>query len=331
LAVPKVSRAAALAALLDSPEIELLVEELDAVRWTGRPGNPTRALLGACLIKALYALPTWTRTAALIAEHEALQRALGAVPSVYACYRFAAKLRRYRDLLDACLKRLVRRLAETKPEFGIDLAIDASDLPAYANGQRYVSKGGRERAPEEYSDQDASWGHRSAISTRKGGGFYGYRLHLAICTRTELPVAWRVETARANESTFAAPLVEQARGLGLDAETCAMDKGYDSGPVYDDLEAQGCSPVVPLRRTTGVRRGDHLLPYDGPPTRLHPRIDRDSDRWRSLYKRRGAVERAFGRLKHEWGLRPLRVRGLDRVSLHLDLTILAQLACALSR
>jgi hypothetical protein len=43
------------------------------------------------------------------------------------------------------------------------------------------------------------------------------------------------------------------------------------------------------------------------------------------------VEREFGRLEHDWALAPLRVRGLDRVKLHADLTILAKLACALSR
>ena len=41
--------------------------------------------------------------------------------------------------------------------------------------------------------------------------------------------------------------------------------------------------------------------------------------------------RVFGRLKDDWALAPLRVRGLDRVRLHADLTILAKLACALSR
>jgi hypothetical protein len=46
---------------------------------------------------------------------------------------------------------------------------------------------------------------------------------------------------------------------------------------------------------------------------------------------RSAVEREFGRLKNDWALAPLRVRGLDRVRLHADLTILAKLACALSR
>ena len=43
------------------------------------------------------------------------------------------------------------------------------------------------------------------------------------------------------------------------------------------------------------------------------------------------MERGFGRLKGEWGLLPLRVRGLDRVRLHADLTILGQLAVALAK
>jgi hypothetical protein len=47
--------------------------------------------------------------------------------------------------------------------------------------------------------------------------------------------------------------------------------------------------------------------------------------------RRASVEREFGRLKNDWALSPLRVRGLDRVRLHADLTVLAKLACALSR
>jgi Transposase DDE domain len=60
-------------------------------------------------------------------------------------------------------------------------------------------------------------------------------------------------------------------------------------------------------------------------------IPRDSDRWRKLYRRRASVEREFGRLKHEWALLPLRVRGIERVQPHADLTILAKLSCALAR
>jgi ketosteroid isomerase-like protein len=65
--------------------------------------------------------------------------------------------------------------------------------------------------------------------------------------------------------------------------------------------------------------------------RLHPLIPRETLRWRNLYKGHAAVEREFGRLKHEWALAPLRVRGIERVRLHAALTILAKLSCALAR
>lgn len=184
------SAAVELAALLDSPEIATLIANLDATRWTGRPGYPIRAMVGMVLAKSMYAISTWTRTVRLVAEHAALQSALGgegAPPSEWACYRFAGKLREHKHLLDACIGSVLDRLREQNPGMGKNIAIDGSDLPAYANGQRYVSKGGRERAPEEYSDPDASWGHRSAVSTRKGGGFYGYKIHAAVDTSPAFP------------------------------------------------------------------------------------------------------------------------------------------------
>jgi hypothetical protein len=122
-------------------------------------------------------------------------------------------------------------------------------------------------------------------------------------------------------------------------------------------------PIIPLRQTPGVKRGDHHTPrcehgewtFAGAdhnrkatkwrcPTgecqpasvwikaeRMFPLIPRHTDRFSKLYRGRAAVEREFGRLKNEWALAPLRVHGLDRVRLHADLTNLAKLACALSR
>jgi len=148
--VARRSDAVQLAALLDSPEIAQLVAELAATRWTGRPGYPIRVMLGMALAKSVYALPTWTRTVALVSEHIALRDALGCtdpadVPSVHALYRFSRKLRAFKPLLDACVDRLTAALHEQLPELGQTVAIDASDMPAYANGQRYLYKGGPER------------------------------------------------------------------------------------------------------------------------------------------------------------------------------------------
>jgi hypothetical protein len=321
-------------------------------------------MIGLCIVKSRYALPTWTRTVALVAEHWKLQRVLGCEgnpPSVYAAYRFAEKMRANGDMLERCIDSVVAGLKDKLPSYGTDLAIDASDMPAYANGQRYLSNGGPER--EHFSDPDATWGHRSAVSTRKGGGFYGYRLHAAVCAATDLPVAWSVETARDHETLSVAPLIDTARRRGAMVATAALDKGYDNNRVYAECAERDCLPLIPLRKTTAVKKGEHLPPTCSHGTwkfagsdrkrgaakwrcpsgecapasmwrkasRLHPLIPRETKRWKAAYRKRAAVEREFGRLKNQWGLKPLRVRGLDRVRLHADLTILTKLACALSR
>ena len=165
------------------------------------------------------------------------------------------------------------------------------------------------------------------MSTRKGGGFYGYKLHLAVCTATGLPLAWHAETARRQESNFVAPLIDAMHARGFKPETCAMDKGYDNNRVYAECEERGVEPVIPLR---GAKKNQPALPL-ALGGRLFPRIPRHSERFRALYRRRASVERAFGDLKHGYGLAPLRVRGLAKVQLHADLVMLARLSQALVR
>jgi hypothetical protein len=116
--IPSPRDAGQVAALLRLPEIMQLVSDLDETRWTGRPGNPIRTMVGAALVKAIYALPTWTRTARLIAEHAALRDVIGGAPSHGACYRFAAKLREHGDVLTACIDRVLATLHAARPEMG---------------------------------------------------------------------------------------------------------------------------------------------------------------------------------------------------------------------
>jgi Transposase DDE domain len=129
-------------------------------------------------------------------------------------------------------------------------------------------------------------------------------------------------------------------------KTCVLDTGYDVGPIHEACEDRGCRPIIPLRETLAVRRGDHKPPccehgewrFPGSdakrgaskwrcPTgdckpasrwvkadRLHPLLQRETPRWRKLYKDRAAVEREFGRLKHQWSLLPLRALALSASS-----------------
>jgi hypothetical protein len=65
--VPPLSAVDQLQAILDSPEVLGLIAELEALRWTGRPGYPIRSMVGMALAKGIYALPTWSRIARLVA------------------------------------------------------------------------------------------------------------------------------------------------------------------------------------------------------------------------------------------------------------------------
>jgi hypothetical protein len=129
-----------------------------------------------------------------------------------------------------------------------------------------------------------------------------------------------------------------------------MDRGYDTTKLYAECEGRGIRPVIPLRQTPAVKAGKAQPPSCGHGVWTFAGADakRGATKWRcptgdckpasvwvaadrlqALYHSRGAVEREFGNLKHGWALGPLRVRRLDRVRLHADLTILARLACAL--
>ena len=362
--VPPARDAEQVAALLDSPEIAAFIAKLQETRWTGRPGYSVRSMVGMALTKTMYALPTWTRTVRLVTEHVALQSALdcvGNVPSIYACYRFATKLREHSDALTSCIDAVLASLRDRIPELGKTVAIDASDMPAYANGHRNVGHiGGPLRT--RYADPDATWGHRSAISTRKGGGYYGFKLHAAVCTATELPIAWTVQTASGREIEHLPELLDTLVRRDLTPDAAVMDKGYDGSSVHDACNVRDIRPVVAIKNSPSVLRGEHLGPkcehgrwtFAGADAkrcatkwrcpsgkckpasvwvkadRLHPLIPYSSPRYKALYRQRWTVERAFGRLKHEWGMAPLRVRGVERVRLHVDLTILTKLAVALA-
>jgi transposase, IS5 family len=213
-----------------------------------------------------------------------------------------------------------------------------------------------------HADPDATWGHRSAVSTRKGGGYYGFKLHAAVCARTGLPLAWRVATAAASEGPFSGWLLDEIQRRGFKPQTASMDKGYDHCPVHGECIERSIAPVIPIKNTPSRRNLDTVRECEHGhwtfagadfsrkatkwrcPTgecdpkslwvkasRHHPLIPRDSKRFRDLYRGRAAVEREFGRLKNEYGLTPLRVRGLERVALHADLTMLARLSLALAR
>ena len=177
---------------------------------------------------------------------------------------------------------------------GQTVAIDGSDMPAYANGHKHV---GNLNGPlrTRFADPDAGWGHRSSISTRKGGAFYGFKLHMAICTQTELPLAWTVRTAAESEQEMVPPCWTRSPLAGSRPESPCWTS-YDARLIYEACEGRDMRPVIPLKMTAAVPAGTSPRPAITAP-------GRSPDRTPSAARRNGGAPRASVRPR-QCGSRP---------------------------
>ena len=190
------------------------------------------------------------------------------LPGEDALGRFLRKLVAHQGLLEECFAGLVEKLRQSLPGFGAKLAVDATDIEAYANGHR--------KSP---SDPDASWGVKGAT---QGSGkesaakskerdlyrWFGYKLHLIVDALYELPIAFTVTPANENDTTQMKPLLKRAAldKPGRKPQAVIADKGYDSKDnclmIFKDCQT---APIIPLVERAGWESPD-ICNAKGTPT-----------------------------------------------------------------
>lgn len=100
------------------------------------------------------------------------------------------------------------------------------------------------------SQQDginAAWGAKLDSFGNKLTWF-GYKVHLAIDTESELPVALEVTPAHINDGDMGPPLVENIASQGFidRVEYILEDAGYDQFKNYEIAEHYGAQAIIPL-------------------------------------------------------------------------------------
>jgi transposase len=165
-----------------------------------------------------------------------------------------------------------------------------------------------------YSDPESRVGR--AVKTRD----LGYRLHLAVDTRSELPVAMTLAPANENEKKHSLRLFEKA-SRHVKPKTLLADPQYSSQSLRDAALKQGTAPVIPYPRNQQkdvkcILRIDRKFKSHGP------------QELRRAYRKRVAVERVFSRLKNLADLTQHNLRGLARVTFHTQLCLLIMLFTA---
>jgi len=249
--------------VLDTLNIEAFLQHLDGRhRWVGRRGYGARTLW-ACLIAGIvYTIPTIAELRRHLQVSAELRLLCGLgrtarIPSAATFSRFLTLLAAQPQVLDAAFQEVVQRFQTAAPDFGQRLAFDSSDVHAAANGHR--------RQP---GDPDARWGVKNKPGGSKNEKYYwfGYKLHLAVDVRYELPVAFTVTPANVHDSIQAAPLLEQRDQRLLDAQLATVgtpvlspltqvmaDKAYDSAAICQAVLDRGAMPVIPLRKSSAAK------------------------------------------------------------------------------
>src|SRR5680860_285090 len=174
-----------------------------------------------------------------------------AVPSKFAYSRFLGKLYDQRETIDKMFHELVDALSALLEDFGVDLAVDGKAIPTHG-----------------LKDKDAAWGAKKTyLSTgddgkvkKKTEWWFGYKLHLVVDAKYELPVAFDLTKANAAETIHLMPMVEEIEKkhpvLYERVETIAGDRGYDDGDDKAALyDAHDITPLIDTRHMNKKEEG----------------------------------------------------------------------------
>jgi transposase len=275
----------------------------------GSPGRPPRNPLGifkAHLVKRLKHVPSdrmlvrqmWKDPRLRkICDIEADQQPYG----IAVLSRFRSKVGHER--LSRIIDQAVSVLVEKGRIKGQAVALDSTFIKAYSRRSLDNRTG--------YSDPESRVGR--AVKTKD----LGYRLHLAVDVKSELPIAMNVVSANENEKKHSVNLFMKA-SEHVKPRKLLADSQYSASNLRETALINGALPVIPYpknqcRGVRGILRVDKKFRNHGP------------QKLKNAYKKRAAIERVFSRLKNLTSLNQHTLRGLAKVTFHSQLCIIIML------
>lgn len=278
----------------------------------GSPGRPPRNPLGifkAHLVKRLKHIPSdrmlvrqmWKDPRLKkICDLEADQQPYG----IAVLSRFRSKVgpERLARIIDQAVEVLVMK-GRIKGEA---LALDSTFIKAYSRRSLDNRTG--------YSDPESRVGR--AVKTKD----LGYRLHLAVDVKSELPMAMILVSANENEKKHSINLFKKA-SEHVKPRKLLADSQYSAASLRQTALGYGTLPVIPYPKNQckgakGILRVDRRFRCHGP------------REFKNAYKKRAAIERVFSRLKNLASLTHHSLRGLVKVTFHSQLCIIIMLLTA---
>jgi transposase len=210
------------------------------------------------------------------------------------------------ERLSRIIDHAIRLLVAKGKIKGETIALDSTFIKAYSR-RNLDNKTG-------YSDPESRLGR--AVRAKD----LGYRLHLAVDVKSELPIAMIVVSANENEKKHSINLFKKASEYVKPRKLLA-DSQYSAANLRETALEIGATPIIPYPKNQlvgvkGILRVDRKFRSHGPAN------------FKTAYKKRTAVERVFSRLKNLASLSQHSLRGLAKVTFHAQLCIIIMLLTA---
>jgi hypothetical protein len=184
------------------------------------------------------------------------------IPTSGAFSRFLKLLLKHSFEVNQIFQKLVRRAYETVPDFGENLAMDGKAV------QSYAGKTGKKQN-DNRCENDDDWGKHvySGIDSEgrpweKIKKWFGFKLHLLIDSKYELPISFMATKASKNEIPVAHMLLDNLSEEKLErAKIYTGDRGLDDGKLHEKLWGKyGIKPVIDIRNSWKDPDGTKLVP-----------------------------------------------------------------------
>jgi len=286
------------------------------IKKMGRAGRPEKpmGIFKALIVKRLQQIPSERELCRRLWKDDNLRELCDIEaeqnpyhPSQLSRFKKRVGTRRLQRIMNKLLKELLKRGVIN----GETVVLDATFVKAYSRRDLHENSRGK-------SDPEARVG--------RNGKTYelGYKLHIAADAKSELPLAVIAAPANDNEKKHAPALFRKAlKATEQRTKTVVADSQFSSRKLREQLSAQGVKTVIPYpanqsKEKKTLLRVDRYFRTHGPAGE------------RQTYAKRSVIERVNSRLKEQLCLERHRTRGLERITIHALLCIIAMLLNALT-
>ena len=248
---------------LEGINCECLMRELEAKRKHGRDDYPVRVMWNLLVAMIVFEHKTVESFRRELARNSQLRRVCGLydmdrrkhlVPPSRVFSGFLQSLSEEQEEVGKIFDGEVAALYELVPGFGRTMAGDGKYVDSVA---KHKSKE-NQTSTDNRTENDAQWSTKEYHYTDVNGKaqvkkehHFGFKAHIICDVETELPIAYSVTAANADEKKEMIKLLESSL---LSDETrrriakhLLLDRGYDSTEMIRKVKSAGIAPVIDIR------------------------------------------------------------------------------------